>query len=310
MIIVTGTKRSGTSMWMQVLKEAGLPVLGDAFPAVWNETIKDANPRGFYESPLRNGIYYATNPHPVKGVYLHPEKTRRIAVKVFIPGLVRSDMAFIHQVVATMRDWREYGGSLTRLYEMEDENLREMGKRQGDAPLRLSPVLEWWLENFMLIRDVATRGYPIQMQSYQRVLEDPEAAIAPVLQWLGAPRPADGLAVVDDALRTQKASEAPSDVAPEHARVFDELYDCVHRAKPLTEAFLSKLNETHEVLVDAIEDERESVRKDHQLRRQRRRRALLKPDVLRVMQDRVESAARASEPPAEPGQTDAPERDD
>jgi hypothetical protein len=209
-----------------------------------------------------------------------------------------------------MRDWREYGGSLTRLYEMEDENLREMGKRQGDAPLRLSPVLEWWLENFMLIRDVATRGYPIQMQSYQRVLEDPEAAIAPVLQWLGAPRPADGLAVVDDALRTQKASEAPSDVAPEHARVFDELYDCVHRAKPLTEAFLSKLNETHEVLVDAIEDERESVRKDHQLRRQRRRRALLKPDVLRVMQDRVGPAARASEPPPEPGQADAPERDD
>jgi len=34
-IVVTGTKRSGTSMWMQVLGAAGLPVVGDAFPADW-----------------------------------------------------------------------------------------------------------------------------------------------------------------------------------------------------------------------------------------------------------------------------------
>ena len=35
MIIVTGTKRSGTSMWMQILAAAGLPVFGEAFPRSW-----------------------------------------------------------------------------------------------------------------------------------------------------------------------------------------------------------------------------------------------------------------------------------
>ena len=49
MFIVTGTKRSGTSMWMQILIAAGLPIIGEAFPMRWEHTIKAANPEGFYE---------------------------------------------------------------------------------------------------------------------------------------------------------------------------------------------------------------------------------------------------------------------
>ena len=29
MVIVTGTRRSGTSMWMQILQAAGLPIVGE-----------------------------------------------------------------------------------------------------------------------------------------------------------------------------------------------------------------------------------------------------------------------------------------
>jgi RNase adaptor protein for sRNA GlmZ degradation len=29
MIIVTGTKRSGTSLWMQILERTGYPILGE-----------------------------------------------------------------------------------------------------------------------------------------------------------------------------------------------------------------------------------------------------------------------------------------
>src|SRR5688500_18403904 len=112
MIIVTGTKRSGTSMWMQILRAAGFPTLGEAFPRDWARTIRQANPEGFYESPLRTGIYYATNPNPRTGAYLFPQSTRRTAVKVFVPGLVRSDMAFVDRVIATMRNPREYVHSL------------------------------------------------------------------------------------------------------------------------------------------------------------------------------------------------------
>ena len=49
MIFVSGTKRSGTSMWMQVLKAAGFRILGKAFPRRWGETkLRAANEGGFY----------------------------------------------------------------------------------------------------------------------------------------------------------------------------------------------------------------------------------------------------------------------
>ena len=77
MVIVTGTRRSGTSMWMQLLQGAGFPAIGEAFPAQWATSIGEENPHGFWESQLRGGIYYATNPHPKTGTWLSPQHTRR-----------------------------------------------------------------------------------------------------------------------------------------------------------------------------------------------------------------------------------------
>jgi hypothetical protein len=34
--IVTGTKRSGTSMMMYLLREAGIPIGGFKFPSIWD----------------------------------------------------------------------------------------------------------------------------------------------------------------------------------------------------------------------------------------------------------------------------------
>ncbi|MBA3545934.1 MAG: hypothetical protein H0T76_05600 [Nannocystis sp.] len=106
MIVVTGTKRSGTSMWMHVLVAAGIPYIGERFPAGWGELLRDANPDGFFESELMIGINYRTNPHPLTGAYLAPHQTRDHAVKIFIPGLIRSDVAFLDRCIATVRGWR------------------------------------------------------------------------------------------------------------------------------------------------------------------------------------------------------------
>ena len=127
MIIVTGTKRSGTSLWMHLLVAAGLPHVGDRFPGGWGELLRDANPDGFFESELVAGINYRTNPHPMTGAYLHPDATRQHAVKVFIPGLVRSDVAFLDRCIATVRDWRSYVTSMRRM-----------------QALPLAPVLHFW----------------------------------------------------------------------------------------------------------------------------------------------------------------------
>lgn len=262
MIIVTGTKRSGTSMWMQLLKAAGFPPIGSAFPRNWESTIKDANAAGFYESDLRGGIYYATNPHPKNGAYLFPEATRRHAVKVFVPGLIKTDRAFIDKVVATVRPWRQYVRSVNRLYELEREaNKPKLEKAPYDIPelVPMPPLIEWWVENFSLMSDIVTRRYPFYMVAYGSVLEDPDKTLRDVFRWLGEGDVEASIACVDPALRTQSTEvDDPVEgsglqLEPEVTEVFDTLYEMVRTQAPLQQAFIDQLNETNRRLGPRIE---------------------------------------------------------
>lgn len=263
MIIVTGTKRSGTSMWMQLLEASGFPPIGSAFPRNWESTIKDANPSGFYESDLRTGIYYATNPHPESGAYLFPEDTRRHAVKVFIPGLIRTDRAFIHKVIATIRPWRQYVRSLNRLYEMEREAKAKLKSAPEDIPepVVMPPLIEWWVENFSLISDIVTRRYPFFMVAYESVLQNPEETLRDVFRWIGEGDVEAAIAGVNPELRTQneevgdQPEESNVELEPEVTEVFDALYEVVRTQSPLEQAFIERLNETNRLLgprIDAV----------------------------------------------------------
>lgn len=262
MIIVTGTKRSGTSMWMQVLIGAGLPHLGEAFPKVWEQSIKEANPHGFYESPLRTGIYYATNPDPRTGAYLRAQDTTDHVVKVFIPGVVRTERAYLRRVVGTMRHWRAYARSIHALTTREDAWLAENppeGKTGEQAVAdaragrsRLPASVEWYLENFDLIRDFAVRRYATNLVTYERFVEEPEPVLTRVLEWLGVGDLEGALAAVDPELRRSEdlpavASEAVIDEAS--ARVFDALHGEIHTRSTIPRSLLPDLNATWERLV-------------------------------------------------------------
>jgi hypothetical protein len=300
MIIVTGTKRSGTSMWMQILGAAGLPLFGEAFPRDWGRTLRDANPEGFYESILRQGIYWRTNPHPRTGAYFFPEQVQRHAVKVFIPGLVRTDRAYIGRVIASVRPWREYCRSLRRLWAMEDAVLAERHPGRTPPP-RLSPALEWWTENYMLIRDVAIRRYPVHLQSYDGLLADPEGVLARTFAWLGFGDATAALAAVKPERRTQRhgaslAGEAPSpdahapapedpderELDPAVIEVFDRLYHTVHTGQPVRPELLAALNATQVALSPRVVEQQRAVQ-----RAQRRQRARARedaaPDDARIM---------------------------
>lgn len=286
MIIVTGTKRSGTSMWMQILGAAGLPRFGEAFPRDWGRTLRDANPEGFYESILRQGIYWRTNPHPHTGAYFFPEQVQRHAVKVFIPGLIRTDRAYIGRVIASVRPWREYCGSLRRLWAMEDAALAERHPGRKPPP-RVSPALEWWAENYMLIRDVAIRRYPVHLQSYDGLLEDPERVLARTFAWLGLGDAAAAMTAVKPSRRTQRvASEAApvpqpepqpnpdperdeAELEPGVIEVFDRLYQVVHAGEPVGPELLAALNATQVALGPRFLEQQRAVQ-----RALRRRRAL------------------------------------
>ncbi|MEC7949235.1 MAG: hypothetical protein VX265_16820 [Myxococcota bacterium] len=261
MIIVTGTKRSGTSMWMQILKAAGFPVIGDAFPKQWERSIKDANPAGFYESKLRSGIYFKTNPHPKTGAFLHPDKTRHHAVKVFIPGLCRTDYAYLSRVLSTMRDWREYTASLERLHAFEDAynrtrdlrpgeteeqrqaSLARLGERRGKLP----PPVEWWFETYELVRDVATRRYPFHLVTYRKLLQDPEMEITRALKWIGKGDVAAAIAAVRPGLRTQEAPDVDvSDIlGDDEVDVMDAVYESIHSRGGLQAPLLERMNAIH-----------------------------------------------------------------
>lgn len=251
MIVITGTKRSGTSMWMQVLKEAGIPTLGSAFSKTWEETIKDANKRGFFESSYRRGIYYATNPHPETGIWLPPKRTRHLGVKVFIPGVVRSDVVYLSRVVASVRPFRQYAASLTRLYEMERASHEKRGTNRK-AAVHLDPILEWWLENFLLVRDITTRRYPVWLVSYESMIEEPEVICRNVFDWLEVGDAKRAAAAVHPEDRTQEEHDVAT-ISHEFEEVFDEYHRRVKLGLPFDEAFLTKMNETHLALLPLIE---------------------------------------------------------
>ena len=252
MIFVSGTKRSGTSMWMQVLRAAGLPVLGEAFPTAFVGALKAANPDGFYESLLRNGIYFATNPHPVTGRYFLPEHVAGYAVKVFIPGVIRSERAYIGHLVANMRPWQEYEASIARLYAIEDA-ARNRGQGSPEYRPAMPAVYEWWLENFSLVRDITLRRYPARLLSYAQVLADPEATIAGVLQWIGRGDLGAALTAVKPEHRTQDRPVSTTTLAPEDARVFDDLYAAVADGTIFTSnALLKQLSAANQRLLPEL----------------------------------------------------------
>ena len=255
MIIVTGTKRSGTSMWMQLMKAAGFPPLGNEFPKNWESTIKEANPEGFYESELRNGIYFATNPNPKTGFYIPHNKTQRVAVKVFVPGVIKTDIAYMDRVLSTMRPWHEYVDSLGRLYSMEKDSL---AKKDGPKPppsVYMPSELEWWVENFSLISDVVTRQYPFYMVTYHNALHETEATLRPIFEWLGGGDVEAAVAQVKPDLRTQDESKPKPDVdvSSDVLAVFDEFFELVNNHETVTQPFVDKLNETNGKLEKKIE---------------------------------------------------------
>lgn len=263
MIVVTGTKRSGSSMWMTILKEVGLPILGNQFPSNWGNILKEANPGGFYESRLRDGINFTSNPDPKTGFYIGPKGHEQHAIKLFIPGLVKTDLAYVNKVVATLRPWREFSKSITRLRTIEDNNR----PKSEVPPIYHSPELEWWLENFSLIKDFSIRKYPLYMVTYDSVVTDPERIIGDVVKWIGIGSAEKGCKAVKPNYRTQKdVTYAPiSVVTDEIAAVFDELYNRVSSQAMLDNDFLLKLNKVNSLLAPVIADEIKAAQKPQNL---------------------------------------------
>lgn len=265
MIIVTGTKRSGTSLWMQILQGAGFEVLGSKYPLGWETSIRDANPKGFYESILRRGVYYATNPHPKTGAYISPAASRAHAVKVFAQGLVRSDVAFLNRVIITVRPWREYVRSIERLYELEDRHLATLPRRDDHDPVeaarrrrpQLPPEVEWWWDNYLILRDISVRRYPYHFVAFNAMTDRPFEAVSEALQFLGQGDLPGAIAQIQPSLRTQRQPKVETEhLTPGEILLADTFVEHIESRAPLPNSLLADINSTHRALKERFKPKR------------------------------------------------------
>ena len=302
MIVVTGSKRSGTSLWMQIVIAAGFPYIGRDFSKNWKDSIFDANPHGFYESLFRRGIYHINNPNPQTGHFVPAIHSQLHAIKIFIPGLVRTDLSYLHRVICSIRHFREYFYSLQRLDTMEQNFYQQQEKQSKQNPknpnidlsfeeirnLRknpLHPVIEWWQDNYLLIRDFSTRRYPFHCVAYDSILERPQEIIPKTLTWCFNGLPTDlrffdenlhretslskrehikldidaACNVIQTQSKTQKRNELPDIDFPFKADfedLFETFYDCFYSQNAnLSASLIEELNKCHDTLEPYIKNE-------------------------------------------------------
>lgn len=236
MIIVSGTGRSGTSMWMQILAAAGVDIVGEQFPLDWGERIGAANPRGFYESALVEGINFSTNPSPYTGALLTPEESKTLAVKVFTRGLRKTERRFIGRVLVSVRHWQPYAASLARLWDLE----RSSGVRLPDTP-SVHPSEYWLMEHLTTISDAWQRGYEIRLVSFESVVARPAEVVPDVLDWLQvAGDRAAAISAVQPILdhSGDLGLLPPGGPPPE---LLASLYEAVHHSQPIGPELLARL---------------------------------------------------------------------
>jgi hypothetical protein len=127
-------------------------------------------------------------------------------------------------------------------------------------PVFMSPIIEWWVENFSLFSDIVTRRYPFYMVAYDSVLDAPEETLRSVFRWLGDGDAEAAIQQVEPELRTQKqetqteVSDEENSLGPEVVEVFDALYDLVLKQTPLEQAFVDRLNQANVALGPRIEE--------------------------------------------------------
>lgn len=170
MVVVTGTGRCGSAMWLQVLGAAGMPVLGQAFGPKQDPAF---NPQGYFESALMHGIHPGTNPDLNSGAELLPEMPA--ALKVSIPGLRITERRYLDRVLLSARPWLDYAASVGRMH-------RGLGAGSGGAADRV-----WFTQHLALMQDAAARGLGLKTLWLPDVVASPVERIAEVVAWLGLP---------------------------------------------------------------------------------------------------------------------------
>jgi hypothetical protein len=248
MIVATGPASTAGSAWVDVLRGAGVPVLGESLPAEWSEGVRaDVHP-SYFSTLTEQGVYYKTNPDPFSQAYLDAASSAPFAIGMKVVAVLRTERAYLDHVVASMPHFRT----------------RTAGA--GD----LESVLMWWNDNFLLLRDAATRRYPLRLVTDEALARDPEGATRSTLAFLGVEPTEAAIA---------QARRCPPPVAVESAvdlempvtvlDVFEALHRRVDNEEGFDRTFIEHLYAVNEALTPHVLRLQVATLREQAIRRKR-----------------------------------------
>jgi len=161
-IVVSGLPRSGTSMMMQMLVEAGLPAYTDAI-----RKPDESNPRGFFEHEKVKRL--AMDNH-----WLDEVEGR--VVKVVSPLIPFLPQGRNYRVLVMERDVKEIVASQAKMLKRMHQSGGSLSERQLQTLLQN--------QHSQMVRTLQHHDVPFLRVNYHKVLADPESAAHSIIEFL------------------------------------------------------------------------------------------------------------------------------
>lgn len=165
-VIVSGLPRSGTSMMMKMLSEAGLPILMDG-----RREADDDNPNGYFEIELSKSL----KDGGVRWVYEAQGKAVKVISYLleYLPGDLRYDVIFME------RDFREMLASQKKMLERRGESAGAADEEMEAQFRDHLKAVKYWITRQPNMRTLFLR--------YDQVVHDPAEACKVVSEFLSRP---------------------------------------------------------------------------------------------------------------------------
>lgn len=189
MIIVSGLRRTGTSLMMNILKEAGFDAYAALFShETWESKLKELNPNGFFESAFRDS---GVNPIQME---FSPKEVEYTAIKVFASAIPRCDGEYITKQIIMLRDFSEVYKSQERMKELDEK--KELDSKEDI----FEPGETYLLDYYCVLRDIVKRNKPTLFIDYYDVMQKKDEVLGTLRRFIGCGRFDLAYNLIDDKL--------------------------------------------------------------------------------------------------------------
>lgn len=270
MIIVTGAKRSGTSMMMQMAEEAGFHCQGEKYPKAWADRgakVQDYNPDGFYEvlGIVDNGANNLNMMHP-------PKSVEHDFIKIFSSGLPRTDGAYLEKVVLCIRDWRDQVRSWkalkaanTLLKPKKEVKVSDINEHKNKYP----DGYEWFYDYYQIVKDLVKRRYPLVVVDHDDLIDNTKKEVESLKAFFRVGRwDLAGKKVRKD-LR-EKLDGIDLVVSDELSAMLDSIYEGI-KSGQINQQLLNQMDAVEKIMAPKVNEINEAIAKKAAPKKARRK---------------------------------------